>query len=63
MEELEGRNIAGRKKKMPVDPVRVEKIKGYVFKMFPAPDDQVLVWRKCKLAMDEFIRRPIKRKH
>ena len=63
-EELEGRNIAGRKKKMPVDPVRVEKIRKYVFKTYPTPaDEQIMAWRKCKLSMDEFIRRPLKRKH
>ena len=46
-----------------MDPEKVAKIRKYVFELFPTSGlDEDKVWSDCRKAMDEFLRRPNKRK-
>ena len=57
-EELVDRNCAGKKGKQPLDPMKLDKVKNYVFRMYPVPSCQKEVqWKKCVVAIDEFLRR------
>ena len=39
-EELAGRNCSGKKGKMPLDNVKLQKVKGYVLKLYPSQASQ-----------------------
>ena len=57
-EELVNRNCTGTRGKMALDPGKMAVIKKYVFKLYPcAPAQEESTWRKCVVAMDEFLRR------
>ena len=58
-EQLVNRNCTGTRGKQILDPVKLGAVKKYVFKLYPAggqgqADAQ---WRKCIVAIDEFLRR------
>ena len=57
-EELADRNCSGRKGKQRLDTAKLEKVKMYVFKMYPTQPSQMdQQWKKCVVAIDEYIRR------
>ena len=57
-EELVNRNCTGTRGKMALDPGKMALIKKYVFKFYPcAPANDESTWRKCVVAIDEFLRR------
>ena len=57
-EELVNRNCTGTRGKMALDPGKMAIIKKYVFKFYPcAPAQEESTWRKCVVAIDEFLRR------
>ena len=57
-EELVNRNCTGTRGKMALDPGKMALIKKYVFKFYPcAPANEESTWRKCVVAIDEFLRR------
>ena len=57
-EELVNRNCTGTRGKMALDPGKIAVIKKYVFKFYPcAPAQEESTWRKCVVAIDEFLRR------
>ena len=56
------RNCAGTRGKGPLDPVKLNKIKEYTFRMYPTPSTQKdAAWKKCVISIDEFLRRKKKR--
>lgn len=56
--ELIDRNCTGRKGKLPLDFDKLDKVKEYVSKMFPVQASQSdTQWKKCVIAIDEFLRR------
>lgn len=62
--ELMSKNVSGTRNKNKLDPERVAKIRKYVFDMFPTSEfEEDKVWSDCRKAMDEFLRRPNKRKN
>ena len=47
-QELDGRNVRGVGNKLPLDPVRIEKVMDTVFKFFPSSrNQQDVLWRDC----------------
>jgi len=56
-QELDGRNVRGVNGKLPLDSVKVEKVKELVFKYYPvglsSKDSQ---WRDCRKAIDTYLR-------
>ena len=57
-EELVNRNCTGTRGKMALDPGKMAIIKKFVFKFYPcAPAQEESTWRKCVVAIDEFLRR------
>lgn len=62
--ELYSKNVSGTRNKEKLDPERVNKIKKYVFELFPTTEMmEEKVWSDCRKAIDEFLRRPNKRKN
>ena len=56
-EELAGRNCSGKKGKMPLDNVKLQKVKGYVLKLYPSQASQrETQWKTCVIAIDEYLR-------
>jgi len=56
--ELIDHNCMGRKGKLPLDCDKLDKVKEYVSKMFPVQASQSdMQWKKCVIAIDEFLRR------
>ena len=56
--ELEGRNCSGTRGKMIIDQGKLGIVKKYVFKLYPCGQAQEdAQWRKCVVAIDEFLRR------
>ena len=55
--ELDGRNVRGVNGKLPLDSVKLEKVRQLVIKYYPVPlsckDSQ---WRDCRKAIDTFLR-------
>ena len=52
------RNCTGRRGKLPLDCDKLDKVKEYVSKMFSVQASQSdTQWKKCVIAMDEFLRR------
>ena len=57
-EELVNCNCTGTRGKMALDPGKMSIIKEYVFKFYPcALAQEESTWRKCVVAIDEFLRR------
>lgn len=57
-EELVNRNCAGTREKGALDAVKVNVVRKYALKMYPSsPAMEEGVWRKCVIAIDEFLRR------
>ena len=57
-EELANRNCTGTRGKIALDPEKMAVIKKYVFKFYPcALAQEESTWRKCVVAIDEFLRR------
>ena len=57
-EELINRNCTGTRGKGPLDAAKMRIIKKFVLKLFPCTAaQQNLVWRKCVIAIGEFLRR------
>ena len=54
--ELSDRNCTGKRGKRALDPNKLEVVKDYVFKMYPT-QQKPEQWRKCVIAIDEFLRR------
>ena len=55
--------MLGTRNKEKLDPERVAKIRKYVFELFPTSElDEDKVWADCRKAIDEYLRRPNKRK-
>ncbi|XP_028399454.1 uncharacterized protein LOC114522879 [Dendronephthya gigantea] len=62
--ELAAKNVSGTRNKDKLDPERVAKIRKYVFELFPTTEMmEEKVWSDCRKAIDEFLRRPNKRKN
>ena len=56
--ELEGRNCSGTRGKMLLDKGKLGIVRKYVFKLYPCGQAQEdAQWRKCIVAIDEFLRR------
>jgi hypothetical protein len=56
--------LSGTRNKEKLDPERVAKIRKYVFELFPTTEMmEEKVWSDCRKAIDEFLRRPNKRKN
>lgn len=56
-QELDGRNVRGVGNKLPLDPVRIEKVMDTVFKFFPSSGNQQdVLWRDCHKAIDGYLR-------
>ena len=56
--ELINRNCTGTRGKQGLDPIKLEMVKGYVFKLYPcAKSLEDAQWRKCITCMDEYLRR------
>ena len=56
--ELEGRNCSGTRGKILLDQGKLGIVKKYVFKLYPCGQAQEdAQWRKCIVAIDEFLRR------
>ena len=53
--ELEGRNVRGVGKKLPLTTEKIHKIREIVFKYFPSSDPERL-WRDCCKAIDVYLR-------
>ena len=57
-EELVNRNCTGTRGKGSLDAGKLGLIKKYVLKLYPCtPALEETVWRKCVVAIDEFLRR------
>ena len=57
-EELVNKNCTGTRGKERLDETKMGVLKKYVFKLYPcSPAHNELVWRKCVVAIDEFLRR------
>ena len=57
-EELVNRNCTGTRGKGALDAAKVNVVRKYALKMYPCPPAmQEGVWRKCVIAIDEFLRR------
>ena len=57
-EEIKNKNISGAKGKEPLDPVRIEKIKQYVFEIYPCveEEDKKKKWSKACEGINNYIR-------
>jgi len=56
--ELENRNCSGTRGKKLLDQTKLGAVKKYVFKLYPCVEAQEdAQWRKCVIAIDEFLRR------
>lgn len=56
--ELFGRNVCGVRGKLPMDPVRINRIKDLVNQFYPSSlAERELVWRNCRKAIDSFLRK------
>lgn len=61
---LHALTFSGTRNKEKLDPERVARIKKYVFALFPTTEVmEEKVWCDCRKAIDEFLRRPNKRKN
>lgn len=61
--DMLGKNVSGTRNKDKLDADKVAKIRKYVFDLFPTSGlEEDKVWSDCRKAMDEFLRRPNKRK-
>ena len=57
-EELVNRNCTGTRGKGALDAAKVNVVRKHALKMYPCPPAmQEGVWRKCVIAIDEFLRR------
>ena len=57
-EELVNRNCKGSRGKRALDPNKLSSVKAYCFKLFATPPAlKEQQWRKCIIAIDEFLRR------
>lgn len=55
--ELDGRNVRGVGGKLALNPEKISKIKGIVFRFFPSSlAQQELLWRDCRRAIDAYLR-------
>ena len=60
--ELINHNCTGTRGKQGLDPIKMEMVKGYVFKLYPcAKSLEHMQWCKCITCMDEYLRRKKKR--
>ena len=56
--ELKGKNVSGSRGKDQLDPARIQKIKNYVYEFYPTPpSERDCVWRKCRKAIDSYLRK------
>lgn len=56
--ELVNRNCTGTRGKQALDPAKMAIVRKYVLKLYPcSPSLEESVWRKCVVAIDEFLRR------
>lgn len=57
-EELINRNCTGTRGKWQLNAAKIDIVKKYALKMYPCtPAQEDLVWRKCIIAINEFLRR------
>lgn len=57
-EELINRNCTGTRGKGQLNAAKIDIVKKYVLKLYPCtPAQEDIVWRKCVVAIDEFLRR------
>ena len=55
--ELDGRNVRGVGKKLPLDPLKMEIMRQIIFKIFPLTlTQQEQSWRDCRKAIDGYFR-------